>query len=148
MAIFNDTIVLGKAKGKAKPKAPQGPPRDPLLGGADFHPKRVTWVIFKVFGGKLPKNHQFPPFKEKMTKNHHKSWKSPEICRKSCFPSTRADPSRPRRENINNPIGILRFREPSQRLMKWQLQWKSRIFVKSVEFHGIPWKSIEFHENV
>ena len=83
-----------------------------------------------------------------MTKNHHKSWKSPEICKKSCFPSTRADPSRPRRENINNPIGILRFREPSQRLMKWKLQWKSRIFVKSVEFHGISWKSIEFHENV
>ena len=50
MAIFNDTIVLGKAKGKAKPKAPQGPPRDPLQGGADFHPKGVKVVIFRYLG--------------------------------------------------------------------------------------------------
>ena len=39
MAIFYDTIVLGEAKGKAKPKAPQGPPRDPLQGGGGFPPQ-------------------------------------------------------------------------------------------------------------
>ena len=62
------------------------------------------------------------------------------------FSWKRADPSRPRRENINIPIGILRFREPSQRLLKSQSPWESQISVESVKFHGISWKSIEFHE--